>query len=165
MRVFQIKTKSKSPRNKANNMTGFSIAKHKTSSNNTSKRAKKSNNSKNKNIFKKIFPNNPNKHQYRLSSNDCSQINTTNFNNSKTNNFIFFESAMNYKDNELFKQIKSLIKHNSSNNFSNIKFINNNNSIKKKGIKNKTNTKKEESDNNRNASDKISLNKTNKLSK
>ena len=164
MRVFQIKTKSKSPRNKANNMTGFNITKNKTSSNNTSKRAKKSNNSKNKNIFKKIFPNNPNKHQYRLSSNDCSQINTTNFNNSKTNNFIFFESAMNYKDNELFKQIKSLIKHNSSNNFSNIKFINNNNSIKKKGIKNKTNTKKEESDNNRNVSDKISINKTNKLS-
>ena len=164
MRVFQIKTKSKSPRNKTNNMTTFSITKNKTSSSNNSKRGKKSNNSKNKNIFKKIFPNNPNKYQYRFSSNDCSQINTTNFNNSKTNNFIFFESAMNYKDNELFKQIKSLIKHNSSNNFSNIKFINSNNSINKKGIKNKVNTKKEELDNKRNVSDKVSLNKTNKLS-
>ena len=164
MRVFQIKTKSKSPRNKTNNMKTFSITKNKTSSSNNSKKGKKSNNSKNKNIFKKIFPNNPNKYQYRFSSNDCSQINTTNFNNSKTNNFIFFESAMNYKDNELFKQIKSLIKHNSSNNFSNIKFINSNNSINKKGIKNKVNNKKEELDNKRNISDKVSLNKTNKLS-
>ena len=163
MRVFQINTKSKSPKCNDNNIIKFLNTKNKTSSNNTSKRTRNLNDSKNKNIFNKIFPYN-NKHHYHYSPNDYSQINTTNFNNSKTNNFIFFENTMNYKDNELFKQIKSLIKHNSSNNISNIKYINSNNNINKKETANKPSSKKKKIDNKRNISDKITLNKTNKLS-
>ena len=89
MRVFQINTKSKSPKCNDNNIIKFLNTKNKTSSNNTSKRTRNLNDSKNKNIFNKIFPYN-NKHHYHYSPNDYSQINTTNFNNSKTNNFIFF---------------------------------------------------------------------------
>ena len=164
MRVFQIKTKSKSPKNNSNNITKLSITKNKISSNNNiSQRTRNLNYSKDRNIFKKIFPY-TNKHQYHYSSNDCSLINTTNFNNSKTNNFIFFENTMNYKDNEILKQIKSLIKHNSSNNLSNIKFINNNNHTNKTGKNKKINFIKDEVDNKRNLSNKISLNKTSKLS-
>ena len=50
-------------------------------------------------------------------------MNTTNYTNLKTNNFIFFENSNHHKDNEIYKQIKSLIKHNSSNNISNINDI------------------------------------------
>ena len=163
MKVFQIKNKSKSPRNNDNNIKKLSFNKNKTSSNNITKRKGNINEIKNKNIFKKIFSKNNIKHRYNYSSNDYSLINTTNFNNSKTNNFIFFESARNYKESELFQQIKSLIKINSSNNFSKSKFINSNN-ISKSKIHNKKSNKKEETDSRRNFSDKISLNKTNKLS-
>ena len=164
MRVFQINTKSRSPINTANNIINFRITKNKTPAKNNTKRTRNNNDSKNKNIFKKNILYNYNKHKYHYLSNDYSQINTTNFNNSKTNNFIFFENTMNYKENELFKQIKSLIKHNSSNNISNIKFINNNININKKDTKNKPTNKKEKININRKFSDKITLNKTNKLS-
>ena len=161
MRVFQIKTKSKSPKNKANNLTKVFINKRKLSPNNSSQNTRNINAHKNPNIFKKIFPLNKKSFSH-FSSSECSLIKTTNFNNSKTNNFIFFESAYNNKDNEILKQIKSLIKHNSPNNFSNIKFINNNN-ITKKRINNKSKNKKEEI-NNTKSLNKTSINKTNKLS-
>ena len=164
MRVFQIKAKFNSPKNNTNsNITKLSITKNKIISNNISQRTRNLNYSKDRNIFKKIFPY-TSKHQYHYSSNDCSLINTTNFNNSKTNNFIFFENTMNYRDNEILKQIKSLIKHNSSNNVSNIKFINNNNYANRNRKNKKLNCKKEEFDSKKNLSDKISLNKTSKLS-
>ena len=165
MRVFPIKTntKSKSPKNKANNILKLNQNNNKKSPNKIATSSRNINDKYNKNIFKKIFSNNNFKLRHPNSSNDYSLINNTNFNNSKTNNFIFFESAINYKDNDLFKQIKSLIKHNSSNNFSNIKFINSNN-ISKTGINNNKNNKKEKIHKRKNFSDKISLNKTNKLS-
>ena len=135
MRVFQIKTKSKSPKNKDNNLTKVFINKRKLSPNNSSQNTRNINAHKNPNIFKKIFPLNKKSFSH-FSSSECSLIKTTNFNNSKTNNFIFFESAMNYKENDIFKQIKSLIKHNTSNSCSNIKFINTNNINKKRTKKN-----------------------------
>ena len=152
MRVFQIKTKLKSPKNKINVITKLCNNKSKILSNNSTKRTRNNNNnSKSKNIFKKIFNINYTKPLCQFPSNDYSLINTTNFTNSKTNNFIFFENSMNNRDNELLKQIRSLIKHNSSNNISNIKFINNHNKIKKE-------------ENKRNDSDNLSFNKTHKLS-
>ena len=152
MRVFQIKTKLKSPKNKINVITKLCNNKSKILSNNSTKRTRNNNNnSKSKNIFKKIFNINYTKPLCHFPSNDYSLINTTNFTNSKTNNFIFFENSMNNRDNELLKQIRSLIKHNSSNNISNIKFINNHNKIKKE-------------ENKRNDSDNLSFNKTHKLS-
>ena len=108
MRVFQIKTKSKSPKNKDNNLTKVFINKRKLSPNNSSQNTRNVNAHKNPNIFKKIFPLNKKSFSH-FSSSECSLIKTTNFNNSKTNNFIFFESAYNIKDNEILKQIKSSI--------------------------------------------------------
>ena len=155
MRVFQIKTKLKSPKNKINAITKLYSNKRKLSPNNITQRTRNDNNNfKNKNTFKKIININSNKHPYHpynLPSNDYSLMNTTNFTNLKTNNFIFFENSTHHKDNEIYKQIKSLIKHNSSNNISNIKFINNNKKIKKEECK-------------RNDLDNIPLNKTHKLS-
>ena len=173
MRVFQIKTKSKSPKNNVNNKIKISTNKSKKSSNNDTKITRNIIVTKKQNNFRNIFKQNSFKRPYNLSPNDCSLINTTNFNNTKTNNFIFFESAMNYKDNEIFRQIKSLIKHNSSNNFLNTKFTNGNNINKVKSKKRKNSNsnksknkkdKKEKIDTKRNDSDKISINKTNKLS-
>jgi hypothetical protein len=116
MRVFQIKTKLKSPRNKINAIANLCNNKSKILSNNITKRTRNDNIYKSKNTFKKLININPTKHPYNFPSNDYSLINATNYTNLKTNNFIFFENSMNHKDNEIFKKIKSLIKHNSSNN-------------------------------------------------
>ena len=151
MRVFQIKTKLKSPRNKINAIANLCNNKSKILSNNITKRTRNDNIYKSKNTFKKLININPTKHPYNFPSNDYSLINATNYTNLKTNNFIFFENSMNHKDNEIFKKIKSLIKHNSSNNISDIKFINNRKKIKKE-------------ENKRNDSNDIPFNKTHKLS-
>ena len=101
MRVFQIEKKSKSPKNNVNNKNKISSNKSKKLSNNITN-TKITRNiilSKKQNNFRKLFKQNSFKRPHNLSPNDCSLINTTNFNNTKTNNFIFFESAMNYKDN------------------------------------------------------------------
>ena len=129
MKVIHINAKSKSPKNDINNNNRLLLTKNKNSSKNAKLTKTRnldfsSNNTKKKDIFKRIFPHN---NYIHFSSNNCTSTNTTNFNNSKTNNFIFFENDFNFKDAEKFKQqIDSLIKHNSSNNCSNIKFINNN---------------------------------------
>ena len=136
MKVIHINTKSKSPKNDLNNINRLLITKSKNSSKNAKASKTRnldfsSNNAKKKDIFKRIFPHN---NYIHFSSNNCTSTNTTNFNNTKTNNFIFFENDFNFKDAEKLKQqINSLIKHNSSNNFSNfktscsnIKLINNN---------------------------------------
>ena len=152
MRVFQIKTKLKSPKNKINALTKLCNNKRKLSPNNITQRTRNDSNiCKNKNTFKKIININSNKHPYNLPSNDYSLMNTTNFTNLKTNNFIFFENSTHHRYNEIYKQIKSLIKHNSSNNITNIKFIHNKKKIKKEESK-------------RNDLDNIPFNKTHKLS-
>lgn len=128
MKVIHINTKSKSPKNDINNINRLLMSKSKNSSKNTKMTKTRnldfsSNNTKKKDIFKRIFPHN---NYIHFSSNNCTSTNTTNYNNSKTNNFIFFENDLNFKDAEKLKQqINSLIKHNSSNNCSNVKFINN----------------------------------------
>ena len=163
MRVFQIKAKSRSPKDKTNNKINISTNNFKKSSNKISQKGRNKNEPKDKKFLKKVLPH---KNQFHFLSNDCSLINTTNFNNSKTNNFIFFESAMNYKENDIFKQIKSLIKHNTSNSCSNIKFINANNIKRKRTKKNiniQNNFKKEVEDNKINFSEVFSPNKTHKL--
>ena len=135
MKVIQINTKSKSPKNDLNIINRILNVKPKNSTKNIKSKKTRNidfstNNSKKKYISKRILPYNNCIH---FSSNNCSSTNTTNFNNSKTNNFIFFENDFNIKDTENLKQqINSIIKHNSLNNFlnnntniSNIKFINN----------------------------------------
>ena len=142
MKVIQINSKSKSPKielanvNRLLNYKGKVFTKNakltKTRNNDLS-----SNLAKKENIFKKIFPHNNN--YLHFSSNNCISSNTTNFNNTKTNNFIILENDFNLKEvNFLKQQIKSLIKHNSSTsfqkfnpNFTNIKFIKTNTKVSK----------------------------------
>lgn len=116
MKVIQINTKSKSPKNELNNFNRIINNKHKNSCKNTKTRNFdfSSNKSKKKN-YKRILPQN----KIHFSSNNFNSTNTTNFNNSKTNNFIFFEHFFNFKDMDNLKQIKSLIKHHSTNSFAN----------------------------------------------
>ena len=142
MKVIQINSKSKSPKielanvNRLLNYKGKVFTKNakltKTRNNDLS-----SNLAKKENIFKKIFPHNNN--YLHFSSNNCISSNTTNFNNTKTNNFIILENDFNLKEVDFLKQqIKSLIKHNSSTsfqkfnpNFTNIKFIKTNTKVSK----------------------------------
>lgn len=123
MKVFQINRKSKSPKNDFNNINR--MLNNKGNNPKNSKIGKTRNNdflsSKTKNniFYKRIFPTNNYLH---FSSNNCTSTNTTNYNNSKTNNYIILEHGFNIKDTENLKnQIKSLIKHHSSNNFTNLK--------------------------------------------
>lgn len=177
MKVIQISAKSKSPKNEINIINRILNGKVKNSSKNTKTRNFdfSSNYSKKKNIFKRILPYNNFIH---VSSNNCTSTNTTNFNNSKTNNFIFVDHDFNFKDNNLFhQQIKSLIKHHSSNNFlnyktsiSNVKYMNNSkykadketkkNKDKERNKSNKSNKSNEDKNNN---TDIFSYNKNDKL--
>ena len=123
MKVIQISRKSKSPKIDFSNINKILNKKGNNSKN--SKVGKTRNNDflsnkiKSNNFYKKIFPTNNYLH---FSSNNCTSSNTTNYNNSKTNNFIILEHGINLKDTENLKQhIKSLIKHHSSNNFPNLK--------------------------------------------
>ena len=156
MKVIQINSKSKSPKIELTNVNRLLNYKGKVSIKNT-KLTKTRNNdlssniAKKENIFKKIFPHNNN--YLHFSSNNCISSNTTNFNNTKTNNFIILENESNLKDIDFIKQqIKSLIKHNSSTSFqnfnpniTNIKFIKTNTKVSKD---NKKKNKKEHKNNN-----------------
>ena len=176
MKVIQISAKSKSPKNEINIINRILNSKVKNSSKNTKTRNFdfSSNYSKKKNIFKRILPYNNFIH---FSSNNCTSTNTTNFNNSKTNNFIFFDHDFNFKDNNILnQQIKSLIKHHSSNNFlnyktsiTNVKFMNNSKYKADKEMKknkdkerNKSNKSNEDKNNN---TDIFSYNKNDKNDK